>query len=92
MTAVMKSGDVDVYSRYMVVFSAVFLCASLLLTKLLASFGFIFANCINMVLRIVYSVKVCLAIRRMMLINTVKDRSTIRQSGESKHRLHHTIL
>ena len=36
----------------MLVFSVVFLAASLMLTRLLGSVGFILANCINMIVRI----------------------------------------
>lgn len=43
------------YNGTMLVFSAVFLCASLLLTKTFGSVGFILANCINMAARIVHS-------------------------------------
>ena len=39
----------------MLVFSAVFLCASLLLTNTFGSVGFILANCINLAARVIHS-------------------------------------
>lgn len=38
----------------MLLFSVVFLVASLLLTRLLGSVGFVLANCINMTIRIIH--------------------------------------
>ena len=42
------------YNRMMLVFSVSFLTASLLLTRVLGSVGFILANCLNMSIRIVH--------------------------------------
>jgi len=56
VTAVMKESEVDSYSRVMVAFSFAFVLATLVLTRLLGSFGFIFANCLNMMMRIGYCI------------------------------------
>lgn len=71
VTAVMKKCEVDSYSRFMVGFSAAFVAATLALTRLLGSYGFIFANCLNMLMRIGYCLKF------------VVDYCRIRDSGKS---------
>eukprot|EP00731_Ephydatia_muelleri_P003795 Em0001g3795a len=53
--AAMSQKQVDRYNVTMLVFSVVFLSASLLLTKFSGSVGFILANCINMACRICHS-------------------------------------
>ena len=50
----LQESEVDVYSRFMVGFSATFVAATLALTRFMGSFGFILANCFNMALRIAY--------------------------------------
>lgn len=57
MFATMSKDEVDKYNYKMLFFSVVFLSASLLFTSYLGSIGFIFANCLNMVLRIVQRYK-----------------------------------
>ena len=42
------------YNGFMLVFSFVFLCASLFLTRVFGGVGFVLANCINMTARIVH--------------------------------------
>ena len=42
------------YNRKMLFFSAVFLSASLLLTRQFGSVGFVLANCVNMAVRIAH--------------------------------------
>ena len=42
------------YNRVMILFSVVFLSASLLLTQLCGSVGFILAHCVNMATRILH--------------------------------------
>ncbi|BFZ00062.1 hypothetical protein BsWGS_03101 [Bradybaena similaris] len=54
--AAMSKDDVDRYNKKMVVFSALFLLSSWLLTRLVGSVGFILANCFNMLARIAHSV------------------------------------
>jgi len=53
--AAMSQEQVDRYNRTMLVFSFTFLTASLFFTRLFGSLGFILANCINMVARILHS-------------------------------------
>jgi len=53
-TAVMTEEQVDVYSQFMVAFSAAFIAATLILTRVFGPYGFIIANCFNMALRIWY--------------------------------------
>ena len=59
MFALMSKDEVDHYNHYMVVFSLIFLVASLGLTKGFGSVGFILANCINMGLRIIHRYVIC---------------------------------
>ncbi|XP_070558753.1 man(5)GlcNAc(2)-PP-dolichol translocation protein RFT1-like isoform X2 [Ptychodera flava] len=54
--AAMSSQDVDRYNHKLLVFSVIFLFFSWLFTKLIGVLGFIFANCINMSVRIIYSI------------------------------------
>eukprot|EP01135_Chromosphaera_perkinsii_P003464 Nk52_evm2s244 gene=Nk52_evmTU2s244 len=53
--AAADNGYISYFNRIMVVFSAVFLAASYYLTRVFGSVGFIMANCINMLIRIVHS-------------------------------------
>lgn len=55
MFATNTSIQIDSYNYYMAIFSAIFLILSYQLTNLFGSIGFIFANCCNMLLRIIYS-------------------------------------
>ncbi|KAL3853181.1 hypothetical protein ACJMK2_016746 [Sinanodonta woodiana] len=54
--ATMGKKEVDSYNQKMVIFSAILLVSSLLLTRWFGSVGFIFANCINMISRIIHSI------------------------------------
>ena len=54
MFALMSKDEVDRYNHRMVLFSLAFLAASLCFTKMFGSVGFIMANCMNMVLRIIH--------------------------------------
>ncbi|KAK3579047.1 hypothetical protein CHS0354_029904 [Potamilus streckersoni] len=54
--ATMGRPEVDSYNRKLVIFSAILLSSSLILTNWLGSVGFIFANCINMICRIIHSI------------------------------------
>lgn len=56
MFAVMSKEQINKYNYKMMIFSVAFLVASLLLTKYFGSLGFILANCLNMLLRIIESV------------------------------------
>eukprot|EP00058_Branchiostoma_floridae_P028117 XP_002613608.1 hypothetical protein BRAFLDRAFT_93651 [Branchiostoma floridae] len=47
--------EVDRYNKKMLVFSVLFLTSAVYLTRWLGSVGFIFANCLNMLARIVHS-------------------------------------
>ena len=55
--ATMNQSQVDGYNRKMCWFTAIFLVSSLLLTYPFGSIGFILANCLNMISRIVHSVR-----------------------------------
>ncbi|KAK6989439.1 Oligosaccharide translocation protein rft1 [Biomphalaria glabrata] len=53
--AAMSKEEVDKYNKKMLLFSGLFLFSSWLLTSLIGSVGFILANCLNMVARIIHS-------------------------------------
>lgn len=53
--ATMSRSQVDIYNKMMVAFSVIFLLSSLILTLYLGSVGFILANCLNMLARIIHS-------------------------------------
>ncbi|XP_035677081.1 protein RFT1 homolog [Branchiostoma floridae] len=53
--AAMSQEEVDRYNKKMLVFSVLFLTSAVYLTRWLGSVGFIFANCLNMLARIVHS-------------------------------------
>ncbi|CAL1538909.1 unnamed protein product [Lymnaea stagnalis] len=53
--AAMSKDQVDKYNKKMLLFSALFLFSSWLLTTLIGSVGFILANCFNMLARIIHS-------------------------------------
>ncbi|XP_033104445.1 protein RFT1 homolog [Anneissia japonica] len=53
--AAMGKQEVDSYNRKMLVFSIAFLTSSYFLTKSIGSVGFILANCLNMLARIIHS-------------------------------------
>lgn len=53
--ATMSRRNVDNYNYLLVVLSIIFLLVSWFLTKVFGSVGFILANCINMIARIIYS-------------------------------------
>jgi len=55
MFAIMRHDDVNRHQKWLLAFCGIFLTASLLLTKPFGSVGFILANCINMISRIIYS-------------------------------------
>ncbi|KAH8276583.1 hypothetical protein KR044_004626 [Drosophila immigrans] len=55
MFATNTSRDIDKYNYLMAIFSVSFLLLSYVLTGIFGAVGFIFANCINMLGRIVYS-------------------------------------
>jgi len=57
MFAVMDEQEISKYNYKMVVFSLIFTLASLLFTSYLGAVGFILANCLNMLLRIVASTR-----------------------------------
>ncbi|XP_078483510.1 man(5)GlcNAc(2)-PP-dolichol translocation protein RFT1-like [Ciona intestinalis] len=54
--AVMDQNDLDKYNKKMLLFSILFLSCSYYLTKAIGSVGFIIANCLNMIARILHSV------------------------------------
>ncbi|RUS80480.1 hypothetical protein EGW08_011758, partial [Elysia chlorotica] len=54
--AAMRKDEVDRYNHKMLLFSGIFLLSSWFLTSLIGSVGFILANCLNMVARIVHSI------------------------------------
>ncbi|XP_071960225.1 man(5)GlcNAc(2)-PP-dolichol translocation protein RFT1-like isoform X2 [Antedon mediterranea] len=54
--AAMSQGEVDRYNHKMLGFSVVFLTSSYFLTKSVGSVGFILANCLNMLARIIHSI------------------------------------
>ncbi|KAH9492269.1 Oligosaccharide translocation protein rft1 [Bulinus truncatus] len=54
--AAMSKDEVDKYNKKMLLFSGIFLFSSWLLTTCIGSVGFILANCLNMIARIVHSV------------------------------------
>ncbi|XP_060600626.1 protein RFT1 homolog [Ruditapes philippinarum] len=54
--ATMSKSQVDRYNQKMVAFSVLFLISSLVLTSYLGSVGFILANCLNMIARILHSI------------------------------------
>ncbi|XP_054751425.2 protein RFT1 homolog [Lytechinus pictus] len=54
--AAMSQHDVDRYNTKMLGFSLVFLSSSWYLTKTIGSVGFILANCLNMLARIIHSI------------------------------------
>ncbi|XP_039250988.2 man(5)GlcNAc(2)-PP-dolichol translocation protein RFT1-like isoform X1 [Styela clava] len=53
--AAMSQKDVDKYNQKMLIFSLLFLTSSYYFTIYLGSVGFIFANCLNMIVRIIHS-------------------------------------
>ncbi|XP_059351439.1 protein RFT1 homolog isoform X2 [Daphnia carinata] len=53
--AAMSSKELDKYNGLMVILSCVFLFLSWLLSRAVGSVGFILANCVNMLLRIIHS-------------------------------------
>jgi len=55
MFATNTSRDIDKYNYLMAIFSISFLVLSYILTGIFGPVGFIFANCINMLSRILYS-------------------------------------
>lgn len=62
--AVMSEREVSRYNQRLLLFSATFLIFSLILTSVMGSAGFIVANCVNMLVRIVHS---CRFIHRYFL-------------------------
>ena len=54
MFALMTKDEIDHYNRRMILFSFIFLVAAFCFTKLFGSVGFIMANCLNMVIRIIH--------------------------------------
>ncbi|XP_074643284.1 man(5)GlcNAc(2)-PP-dolichol translocation protein RFT1-like isoform X2 [Tubulanus polymorphus] len=54
--AAMSQKDVDGYNQKMLLFSVLFLLASYYLAKMLGAVGFILANCLNMIARIIHSI------------------------------------
>ena len=65
--AAMNNKQINSFNRKMITLSLVFLIASYLMTKWLGSQGFIIANCLNMVIRIV--IRYFLMILKQLILN-----------------------
>jgi oligosaccharide translocation protein RFT1 len=73
MFSSMSQERVNRYNNVMVIFSITFLCAAALLIQIFGSVGFIFANCINMATRIVYSTRFIYNFYKPVSLNPLWD-------------------
>ncbi|CAL8098731.1 unnamed protein product [Calicophoron daubneyi] len=78
LNASMSSAQVTKHNRRLIMFSLLFLGANWLLVPRLGAHGFVLANCINMLCRIVYS---CIYINDFLGVTAERHQSTFGESG-----------